>query len=64
MLQQIRKKAFLTQAQLSEKSGIARETIARIETGKAAPTINTARKLADALGVTIDDLVNGEKEVS
>jgi transcriptional regulator with XRE-family HTH domain len=45
-----------TQATLGERSGVAEHTISRIEHGASLrPT--TARKLADALGVAVADLM-------
>ena len=45
-----------TQVTLADKSGVAEHTISRIEHGASLrPT--TARKLADALGVTVADLM-------
>lgn len=46
----------LTQAALSERSGVNRVTVAEIETGRKQGSVATLRKLADALGVTVDDL--------
>ncbi len=42
---------------LAEKSGIASAFLSQIETGKREGTIETLRKIADALSLTIDDLV-------
>lgn len=47
----------LTQAQLSEMSGVNRVQIADIESGRKSGSVETVRKLAQALGVTVDDLV-------
>lgn len=47
----------LTQAQLSERSGVNRVQIANIEAGKKTGSIETVRKLADALSVSICDLI-------
>ena len=47
----------LTQAQLSERSGVNRVQIANIEAGGKTGSVETVRKLAEALGLTIDDLV-------
>ena len=47
----------LTQVQLGERSGVNRVQIADIEAGRKAGSVNTVRKLADALSVTIDDLI-------
>ena len=47
-LEQLRLDARLNTMQLAEKSGVARNTIARIESGKSAH-VETLGKLADAL---------------
>jgi mRNA interferase RelE/StbE len=47
----------LTQMQLAEKAQVNRVQIADIEAGKSVGSVETVRKLAAALGVTIDDLV-------
>lgn len=47
----------LTQSGLAASSGVHRVQIADIEAGRKSGSIDTMRKLADALGVTIDDLV-------
>lgn len=52
----LRKQAGLAQAQLGERSRIPRSTIAMVETG-TPPSLWTAVALADALGVTVDDLI-------
>lgn len=46
----------LTQAELAARAGVSRVTVAEIETGRKQGSIATLRKLADALGVTLDDL--------
>ncbi|MHC1999554.1 helix-turn-helix domain-containing protein [Methylobacterium sp. CM6241] len=43
--------------QLAEKAGIAKPFLSQIETGKREGTVDTLRKIADALSLTIDDLV-------
>lgn len=47
----------LTQTALSKASGVNRVQIADIETGRSVGSVQTMRKLAEALRVTIDDLV-------
>ena len=46
----------LTQAALSEASGVNRVQIANIESGTKRGSIDTLKKLAGALGVSLDDL--------
>ena len=53
----------MTQKRLSEVAGVPRICINRYENGIYRPNMENARKLATALGVTIDELLgNGEKE--
>jgi DNA-binding XRE family transcriptional regulator len=47
----------LTQTQLAKASGVNRVQIVDIEAGRKAGSIETVRKLADALGVAVDDLI-------
>ena len=43
---------------LAEKAGIAPAYLSQIETGKRRGTVSTIKKLAEALRVTVDDLVS------
>lgn len=51
----------MTQEQLAEASGVHRVTIARIETGEVSPKAETLKRLADALGVLVDDLMTAKE---
>ena len=57
-LRELRERAFLTQAELAEKSGVSEGTINRIELGRHSPRISTIRRLAQALGVSPEELVS------
>ncbi len=46
----------LTSSALAEKAGIAQAFLSQIETGKRDGTIDTLRRIAAALGVSLDDL--------
>lgn len=52
----LRKAKGWTQETLADASGVNRIMIARYETTGANMTVETAQKLADALGCTIDAL--------
>ena len=56
-LAEVRKAKGLTQRKLAYLSGVPRVSIARYETGKVSPNIRVLEKLADALGVKVDDLI-------
>lgn len=59
-LAEVRQAHGMTQEQLAEATGVHRVTIARIETGEASPKAETLKRLADALGVLVDDLIDKE----
>ena len=47
----------MTQAALAEKAGVNRVTVAEIETGRKQGSVATLRAMADALRISLDDLV-------
>ena len=53
-----RAKKGLSQDKLSKLADVSFNTITKIESGATPnPTIDTVRKIADALGVSLDDLM-------
>ena len=48
-----RKNRGLTQKQLSDRTGIAQGDISRLENGNANPSLNTLKRLATAMGMTL-----------
>ncbi|MGC4106439.1 MAG: helix-turn-helix transcriptional regulator [Thermomicrobiales bacterium] len=62
-VRQERDRLLLTQQELSDLSGVTTVTISRIENGRGArrPTRATLKALADALGVDVYWLANGEE---
>jgi putative transcriptional regulator len=46
----------MTQAELGEKIGVTRQTVAAIEQGKYSPTLETAFRIADVFGVPLDEV--------
>lgn len=55
-----RKKQNLTQAQLAEKLGITDRAVSKWETGKTMPDSSIMLELCDILGISVNDLLNGE----
>jgi transcriptional regulator with XRE-family HTH domain len=45
------------QTELADKSGVSRVMIGKYERDEAVPSIDAAKKIADALGVSLDYLV-------
>ena len=60
-LREIRKERGLTQEALSKAAQVNRVNIAKYESGKCAPSLKSAEKIAKALSVTVDELI-GEKK--
>lgn len=56
-LKRLRERKALTQEQLAKKAGVNRATIARLEGGTDEPFPTTVRKLADALRVEPEELM-------
>ncbi len=56
-LSRFRKEKGLTQEDLVKKSGVAISQIRRYEADKSSPTLDVIRRLAKAVGVSIDELV-------
>ena len=61
-LKELREAKHMTQDELSAATGINRVAIARYETTNMGMTIGTARLLANALGCTVNDLLNDQQE--
>lgn len=57
ILADLRKDKGLSQGDLTDLSGVSREMISKYERGEALPSLDAAKKLADALGVSLDFLV-------
>lgn len=57
-IRKLRKQRGLSQDKLSKLANISHNTIIKIESGAIqSPTMDTASKIAKALGVSLDDLI-------
>lgn len=61
-IRRIRKEKGLTQKQLGERCGIADSNIRKYESGTQNPKLETIQKIANALEIDIDNLLNIEVE--
>ena len=57
-LKEARKRAGLSQGQLSEKLGISRSAVAKWETDKGIPDVDNLKAISELLGMSIDNLLN------
>jgi putative transcriptional regulator len=55
-LKEARNALGLTQAQLAEKVGVTRKTVNTVENGVFTPSATLAIKLAQALGLSVEQL--------
>ena len=55
-IKRIRKEKKMSQHDLGLKLGVKQQTVAQYEKAKNTPKLETVRRLAEALGVTISDL--------
>lgn len=53
----LREKQGWSQTDLASKSGVSRVMIGKYERGEAVPSVEAAKKIADAFGVSLDYLV-------
>lgn len=63
-LKKARKDAGFTQKEVADELKIDRSQIARYETGKTQPDIETLGKLADFYGVSVDWLIGTKGTIS
>ena len=60
----LRKMHNLSQEELAERLCVSRQTISKYETGESLPDIDKCKLLAEIFDVSLDDLVNYDKEVT
>lgn len=59
LIAELRKKQGLTQQQLADKLNLSNKTISKWETGLGSPDISNLLTLANTLGVSVDELLQG-----
>jgi transcriptional regulator with XRE-family HTH domain len=63
-LQKLRRARGLSQTDLAERAGISIDSLRNWEQGRVLPRIDAAHRLARALGVSIDALVEGNGDAA
>ena len=59
-IKQLREMRNMTQTELAEKINVSSKTISKWETAKGLPDISLLQPLAQALGISVIELMNGE----
>ena len=60
-IKQLRESRKLTQAELAGNIGVSSKTVSKWETGKGLPDISLLQPLAQALGISVIELMSGEQ---
>ena len=60
-IRQLRENRGLTQVELAERIGVSSKTISKWETAKGLPDITLLQPLAQALGISVIELMNGQQ---
>ena len=59
-IKKLRERRGFTQAELAERIGVSSKTISKWETAKGLPDISLLQPLAQVLGISVIELMNGE----
>lgn len=60
-LRELRKKANITQTELSERLGITQGSISLWESGETKPDVENLLKISEIFGCTVDSLLKGSE---
>ena len=60
LIKKIRKERNMTQMELAESLGVTDRTISKWETGRGFPDVSLLKPLAETLGITVTELLEGE----
>ena len=63
-IRRLRERGNMTQSELGEKIGVSSKTVSKWETAKGLPDITLLQPLAQALGISVIELMNGEHIVN
>jgi transcriptional regulator with XRE-family HTH domain len=55
----MREQRGLTQAELAARMGLCKQTVGHWESGRYMPSLVAAKRLADAFGMSLDELTRG-----
>ena len=63
-IRQLRENRKMTQAELAETIGVSSKTVSKWETAKGLPDVSLLQPLAQALGISVIELMNGEQIIN
>lgn len=62
LIAECRREKGLTQQQLADQLNLSNKTISKWESGAGSPDISNLAEVAKVLGITVDELLNGERK--
>ena len=63
-IRELRERRRLTQAELADTLGVSSKTVSKWETAKGLPDISLLQPLAQALGISVIELMNGQQIIN
>ena len=63
-IRQLREARKLTQAELADRIGVSSKTVSKWETAKGLPDVSLLQPLAQALGISVIELMSGEPVIN
>ena len=58
---ELRKLNGMSQDELADRIGVSRQTVSKYETGESLPDIEKRKRIAEVFSVSMDDLINYER---
>ena len=58
---ELRKLNGMSQDELADRIGVSRQTVSKYETGESLPDIEKCKRIAEVFSVSMDDLINYER---
>ena len=59
-IKELREKRNMTQAELADRIGVSSKTVSKWETAKGLPDVSLLQPLAEALNISLIELMNGQ----
>ena len=63
-IKHLRESRRLTQAELADRIGVSSKTVSKWETAKGLPDVSLLQPLAQALGISVIELMSGEPVIN
>ena len=60
---ELRKLNGMSQDELADRIGVSRQTVSKYETGESLPDIEKCKRIAEVFSVSMDDLINYERNI-